>query len=176
MTLSRHLPDETATQAFAQQLAAALNRLLPSPTGISISFSGQLGAGKTTLIRYLLQTLGISGRIKSPTYALVEAYESAHFPIWHFDFYRLSATEEWEDAGFRDVFASQGLRLVEWPEQLPADLVRYDLHLQLTLASSSDAGVNDGTHLAADAAPARLLQLQAHTNVGRQVLHNLTHD
>ena len=167
MTLSRHLTDESATQALAVQVAAALTALLPNAAGISISFSGQLGAGKTTFIRYLLQALGITGRIKSPTYALVELYEAAHFPIWHFDFYRLSAAEEWEEAGFRDNFASQGLRLVGWPEQMPADLVHYDLHLQLALAETS---VND------DEPPARLVQLQANSAAGQQLLHNLAHD
>lgn len=167
MTFSRHLTDESATQALAVQLAAGLAALLPNAAGISISFSGQLGAGKTTFIRYLLQALGITDRIKSPTYALVESYEAARFPIWHFDFYRLNAAEEWEEAGFRDIFASQGLRLVEWPEQLPAALVHYDLHLQLALASTT---VQD------DEAPARLLELQAHSAVGQQLLHNLKHD
>ena len=167
MTLSRHLTDESATQALAVQLAAALAALLPNSAGISISFRGQLGAGKTTFIRYLLQALGITGRIKSPTYALVESYEAANFPIWHFDFYRLSAAEEWEDAGFRDIFASQGLRLVEWPEQLPATLVHYDLHLQLALADTTGRDAEP---------PARLLELQANSAVGQQLLHNLKHD
>ncbi len=167
MTFSLHLTDESSTQALAVQLAAGLAALLPNAAGISISFSGQLGAGKTTFIRYLLQALGITGRIKSPTYALVESYEAKHFPIWHFDFYRLSEAEEWEDAGFRDIFASQGLRLVEWPEQMPADLVHYDLHLQLTLADTAAAD---------DEPPARLVLLQANSSAGQQLLHNLKHD
>ena len=152
--------DESQTESFAAQLAQALQKLLPCTGGISISLQGDLGAGKTTLVRYLLRALGIIGRIKSPSYAIVESYDTAAFPIWHFDFYRLSSAEEWEDAGFRDMFASAGLRLVEWPQQIPAGLVRYDLHLQWTL----------------DAAETRHISLQAGSDAGLQLLRNLEHE
>ena len=97
-----------------------------------IELRGDLGAGKTTLTRYLLQALGVTGRIKSPTYAIVETYEAAFpdksFPISHFDFYRFNDPEEWEEAGFRDIFAATGLKIVEWAEKAhprlpPADFV-----------------------------------------------------
>lgn len=86
-----------------------------------VELRGDLGAGKTTLARYLLQALGVAGRIKSPTYAIVETYEAAlpetSFPISHFDFYRFNDPAEWEEAGFRDIFAARGLKIVEWAEK-----------------------------------------------------------
>lgn len=84
-------------------------------------------------MRHLLRALGVQGRIKSPTYAVVEPYELPAFPAWHFDFFRFADPREWEDAGFRDIFAGPGLKLAEWPEKAqsvlpPADL---DLHIEL---------------------------------------------
>ncbi len=151
--------DEAQTEQFAQHLAAALSQLLPCAGGISIALEGDLGAGKTTLVRYVLRALGVEGRIKSPSYAIVESYDMAHFPVWHFDFYRLGSAEEWEDAGFRDTFASTGLRLVEWPGQLPAGLVHYDLRLRLALQGESQ----------------RQVGLEAGSSAGLQLLRNLEH-
>jgi tRNA threonylcarbamoyladenosine biosynthesis protein TsaE len=149
-------PDEAATQAFAQALAArpAIGRAL-------IELHGDLGAGKTTFVRHLLHSLGVPGRIKSPTYAVVEPYtiaapsaDSGHNPelaVWHFDFYRFNDPQEWEEAGFRDIFASPGLKLVEWPQKagdhLPlADLVidiamRPDESRSITLTAHTPTGV-----------------------------------
>ena len=79
-----------------------------------VTLEGDLGAGKTTFTRHLLQALGVQGRIKSPTYAVMESYDVG-WPVAHFDFYRFSDPQEWEDAGFRDVFASPGLKVCEWP-------------------------------------------------------------
>lgn len=152
--------DEAQTADFAAQLAQALQKLLPCTGGISISLQGDLGAGKTTLVRYLLRALGISGRIKSPSYAIVENYDTAAFPIWHFDFYRLGSAEEWEDAGFRDIFASSGLRLVEWPGQVPAGLVHYDLGMKWAL----------------DTTDTRHISLRAGSPTGLQLLRNLEHE
>ncbi len=152
--------NEADTEHFAAQLAQALQQLLPCTGGISISLQGDLGAGKTTLVRYLLRALGIDGRIKSPSYAIVESYEAAAFGIWHFDFYRLGSAEEWEDAGFRDIFSNAGLRLVEWPEQMPAGLVRYDLQMQWVL------GTDD----------LRQISLQAGSPAGLQLLRNSEHE
>ena len=121
-------PDEVATENFAQTLAKRLTHL-----GLDgcITLHGELGAGKTTFVRHLLRALGVSGRIKSPTYAVVEPYEVPAGAIWHFDFYRFSDPREWEDAGFRDVFAATGLKVCEWPERVQGLLPTVDLEMHL---------------------------------------------
>lgn len=119
-------PSESATQAFAESLAAQ-----PALRNAFIELRGDLGAGKTTLTRHLLRALGVQGRIKSPTFAVVEPYDLGDFQIWHFDFYRFTNPREWADAGFRDIFASDGLKLAEWPENAAPNLPLADLVLQL---------------------------------------------
>jgi tRNA threonylcarbamoyladenosine biosynthesis protein TsaE len=104
-----NLADENATVALAQNLAA---RLKP---GMVIYLHGDLGAGKTTLVRGVLYALGYSGRVKSPTYTLVEPYNVAGLEFRHFDLYRLRDEEEWEAAGFRDEFDGHSIFLIEWP-------------------------------------------------------------
>ncbi len=119
--------DEADTAAFAQRMAQ-----LPALRNAFIALQGDLGAGKTTLVRHLLRALGVQGRIKSPTYAVVEPHEGAEgLQAWHFDFYRFSDPREWEDAGFRDIFASPGLKLAEWPDKAAAMLPTPDLVLRL---------------------------------------------
>ncbi len=122
-------PDELATQLFASRLAAQ-----PELGHAFIALHGDLGAGKTTLVRHLLHALGVQGRIKSPTYAVVEAYELPQLNVWHFDFYRFSDPREWEDAGFRDIFASPGLKLAEWPEKAQAMLPIADVDIHIMTA------------------------------------------
>jgi tRNA threonylcarbamoyladenosine biosynthesis protein TsaE len=121
-------PDEAATAAYATQLAAALTR---ADLNACIALHGDLGAGKTTLVRHLLRALGVEGRIKSPTYAVVEPYTLAGGEVWHFDFYRFSDPREWEDAGFRDIFASPGLKLCEWPQNAAGVMPMPDLELDI---------------------------------------------
>jgi len=139
------LRDESATQALAAALAAQ-----PAVRNAVIELHGDLGAGKTTFVRHLLRALGVQGRIKSPTYAVVEPHELPGLNIWHFDFYRFSDPREWEDAGLRDLFASPGLKLAEWPEKAAGLLPVADLALtlrvlddesrHLTLAAQTPAG------------------------------------
>ena len=124
--LSLLWPNESSTRAFAQALAR--QRELGQAF---VTLQGDLGAGKTTFARYLLQALGVSGRIKSPTYAIVESYEPSAFPIWHFDLYRFNDPQEWEEAGFRDIFASPGLKLAEWPQKAEGLLPQADLDISL---------------------------------------------
>ena len=104
------LADEAATAALARRLADSL------APGMVIWLSGALGVGKTTLVRSLLAALGHTGRVASPTFTLLEPYELSSFPVYHFDFYRFSAANEWRDAGFDEYFAGNGVCLVEWPE------------------------------------------------------------
>lgn len=116
---------EDDTRAFAGRLAAH-----PAVADAFIALHGDLGAGKTTFVRHLLRALGVQGRIKSPTYAVVEPYE---LPAWHFDFYRFKDPREWEDAGFREIFAGPGLKLAEWPEKAGTLLPPADLDIHITL-------------------------------------------
>ena len=127
-------PDEAATQAFARQLAAAL-QTWPGGRDACIELHGDLGAGKTTFVRHLLRAAGVQGRIKSPTYAVVEPHQAdtaaGPWPVWHFDFYRFSDPLEWEDAGFRDLFAGPGLKLLEWPDKVAGQLPPPDWRIEL---------------------------------------------
>jgi tRNA threonylcarbamoyladenosine biosynthesis protein TsaE len=120
-------PDEAACAAFAQRLAA-LPALQPDTF---IALAGPLGAGKTTFVRHLLRALGVVGRIKSPTYAVLEPYEVNGLAISHFDFYRFSDPREWADAGFRDLFAAPGLKLAEWPDHAAPLLPPADWRMEL---------------------------------------------
>ncbi len=130
---------EDDTRAFAAGLAAR-----PAIAHAFIELHGDLGAGKTTLVRHLLRALGVQGRVKSPTYAVVEPHEAPGqgggeaFNIWHFDFFRFNDPREWEDAGFRDIFASTGLKLAEWPEKAEGLLPKADLLVRIeTLGDES---------------------------------------
>ncbi len=116
--------DEAACAAYAATLAAR-----PCLADAFIELHGPLGAGKTTFVRHLLRALGVTGRIKSPTYAVLEPYELPGRVISHFDFYRFTAAREWADAGFRELFANPGLKLAEWPEHAAGMLPAADLRL-----------------------------------------------
>lgn len=139
---------EAATAAFAQALAR--KRAIGSAL---IELQGDLGAGKTTLARHLLQALGVPGRIKSPTYAVVEPYtlDESNLNIWHFDFYRFNDPHEWEDAGFRDIFASPGLKLVEWPEKAGGHLPQPDLVIHIEMLPDESRAVTLTAHSATGA-------------------------
>ena len=142
-TLTLELPDEHATDKLGQALAHlaaalkpdALGKLLPGPSaGGRIHLKGDLGAGKTALVRALLRQCNISGRIKSPSYALLESYEVSNLYFYHLDFYRFSEDADWLDAGFRDLFKNNALILIEWPERAGNLLSDPDLLIELSYA------------------------------------------
>ena len=122
-----------------------------------ITLDGELGAGKTTWVRHLLHALGVTGHVKSPTYAVVEPYTVNAGPIWHFDFYRFHDPLEWEDAGFRDIFASPGLKLCEWPAHAQGMLPPPDIAM----------------HMSVDMQDQRVVTLESHTASGTALLSPL---
>jgi len=136
---------EADTQAFAVRLADALRAV---GGDAFIALHGDLGAGKTTLVRHLLYALGVSGRIKSPTYAVVESYDLPAFAVWHLDFYRFNDPQEFEDAGLRDIFASPGLKLAEWPDKAAGHLPAADWQLHLSSAGDTCRTVELRSHSA----------------------------
>jgi len=99
-----------------------------------VYFRGELGSGKSTLIRGLLRGLGVQARVKSPTYTLVEVYVVSRLHLYHFDFYRFLDAREFADAGLVDYFEGDGVCLVEWPERA-GGLPRPDLELALSYAA-----------------------------------------
>ncbi len=129
-TRTQRWPDEAACAASAAALARHAGL-----ADAFIELHGPLGAGKTTFVRHLLHALGVQGRVKSPTYTVLEPYVIARggapLAVSHFDFYRFDDPQEWEDAGFRDVFAAPGLKLAEWPEKAEGLLPEADLQIHL---------------------------------------------
>lgn len=128
------LPDAAATLALGALLAAVLPKDL-RPAAV-VYLEGDLGAGKTTLVRGLLQKAGVGGTVKSPTYTLVEPHVVSGLNLYHFDFYRFSVPEEFFDAGLDEYFADSGLCLVEWPDRAQPYLPAADLRIRLELAGA----------------------------------------
>lgn len=148
---TQFIADENATLAFAARLAAVLQN------GLVIYLHGDLGAGKTTLVRGILRGLGFAGRVKSPTYTLLESYSAGGLALCHFDLYRLNDAEEWDAAGFRDEFNGENIFLIEWPDKALDLLPPADLDIAL---ASADLG--------------RVLTLTAHTKQGKSCLSALS--
>lgn len=139
------------TEDTTRRIGARLADVLRAP--MVVYLDGPLGAGKSTLIRGMIRALGVTGPVKSPTYALVEPYKFSNFSIYHFDFYRFFDENEWEDSGFRDFFNSESICLVEWAGKAGGSLPPADLILeleyvdqrpdqrQLTVTAQSPAGL-----------------------------------
>jgi tRNA threonylcarbamoyladenosine biosynthesis protein TsaE len=131
------LASEQETIALGQALADALkSHRENSARSLMIYLHGDLGAGKSTLARALLRALGVVGSIKSPTYALLEAYDTALGLVLHLDLYRLSEPHELAYLGADELFADAVLSLVEWPEKATGALPAPDLRLQLEHAAA----------------------------------------
>ena len=151
--LSFALADEAATLALGAALAPLL---MP---GLAIFLEGDLGAGKTTLVRGLLRALGYQGKVRSPTYTLVELYAISGLNLYHFDFYRFEQPEEYLDAGLDEYFQGDGVCLVEWPDQAGAYLPSADLRIRLSVV-----GAGRGAEILA-ASPRGLACLKCLTNL-----------
>jgi tRNA threonylcarbamoyladenosine biosynthesis protein TsaE len=149
--LNINLNDEAATLAFGAQLAAAC---CSSPCMLFLQ--GELGAGKTTLTRGFLRAAGFSGKVKSPTYTLVEPYDINGLQIVHCDLYRLRDPEELIYLGFADYLATPGITLIEWPEKALAQLPPPDLTCYIRALDSG-----------------RQLSLTAHGPKGEQIMQEL---
>ena len=123
------LVDEAASQRFAAALASALPE---DPSGWTVLLEGELGAGKSTLARALIRSMGHEGTVPSPTYTLVEPYDLARCVIYHIDLYRISDEEELRYLGWTEL--DEGLRLVEWPDRAPGLSAHADLRIRLDYA------------------------------------------
>jgi tRNA threonylcarbamoyladenosine biosynthesis protein TsaE len=141
------LADEAATVSMAGKLAKVLQ------PGIVIFLNGDLGAGKTTLVRAILHALGYRGRVKSPSYALVEQYEASGLHLRHFDLYRFRDAAEWEAAGFRDEFNGSNVCLIEWPEKAQGLLPQEDIDIVFDIVPQG-----------------RRITINAHTSIGKKCL------
>jgi tRNA threonylcarbamoyladenosine biosynthesis protein TsaE len=150
MSLDINLPDAAATAALGEALAAG------AAPGRVLYLRGDLGAGKTTLVRGLLRALGHPGRVKSPTYTLVEPYSVSSLHFYHFDFYRFKDRSEWLSSGLREYFNPQAFCVVEWPEKA-GDLLNPP-DVEVTLQFSGDA---------------RKAGVEAHSGAGKAWLSSL---
>ncbi|HSN19336.1 MAG TPA: tRNA (adenosine(37)-N6)-threonylcarbamoyltransferase complex ATPase subunit type 1 TsaE [Usitatibacter sp.] len=124
------LPDAAATLELGRALAPCLE------PGLIVYLRGELGAGKTTLVRGVLRGLGYAGAVRSPTYTLVELYAFSRLDLHHFDFYRFHDPREWIDAGFRESFNGHSVSLIEWPEKAAGSVPPADLEITLEASGS----------------------------------------
>ena len=144
------LADESAAFALAHRIAMQLK------PGMVIYLHGDLGAGKTTLVSGVLNAMGYAGRVKSPTYTLVEPYHASGLDLRHFDLYRLHNEEEWEAAGFRDEFDGHNIFFIEWPKKALSFIPQADVEINFEI-------LNQG----------RNVEILANTEMGRQCLEHL---
>ncbi|MEO8304237.1 MAG: tRNA (adenosine(37)-N6)-threonylcarbamoyltransferase complex ATPase subunit type 1 TsaE [Betaproteobacteria bacterium] len=149
------LPDPAATESAGARLAACLGG------GMVIALVGELGSGKTTLVRGCLHALGWTGSVKSPTYMLVEHYPLSSLYFYHFDFYRFADPSEWETAGLADCFRDDAVCVIEWPERVAGLLRQPDLALRLS-------------HPLDSASTGRQLEINAHTTDGERCVTAMT--
>jgi len=170
-----HCSDEAATAALVQALAQSLSASIhsqvsqsPRAAHLHISLQGDLGAGKTTAVRYLLKELGYTGKVKSPTYSLCEPHAlqmNQHaIQLYHFDFYRMQSPSEWIEAGLQEHFASHEptICIVEWPEKAGTTLPVMDLGIEIKANVSNPHREHE-----------RQVTFHANTPRGQELIKNL---
>lgn len=153
------LSDETHTVRFAEHLADALTHVRKAicQSGFNLRLTGDLGAGKTTLTRALLRHLGVTGRVKSPTFELVSDYDVLDgIAFHHFDFYRFESPIEFDEAGFRDLFGPGSITASEWSDKAGEFLPSADLELVIAICGTE-----------------RDVTLKAYSMAGHRVLEEL---
>lgn len=161
-TLQLYAADETVTQTLAERLSRIVceknAQTVDTDTGLGghIHLEGDLGAGKTSFTRAFLRAAGVTGRIKSPSYALIESYNVSSLNAYHLDFYRFNNSREWLDAGFRDILQENAVVLIEWPDKAGSLLPTPDLSIQFDYCE-----------------PGRKLQLVAYSKKGKKWLTTL---
>jgi tRNA threonylcarbamoyladenosine biosynthesis protein TsaE len=149
------LPDEAGTS----RLGAALGQAIQATTGaivregLVIGLSGELGAGKTALVRAILRRLGVTGPVRSPTFSLLELYSISRLNFYHFDFYRFSGSKDFVSSGFRDFFGPGSVCAMEWPERAAEANLAIDLLIRMQVAD-----------------PGRQAQIDALTVIGEHCL------
>jgi tRNA threonylcarbamoyladenosine biosynthesis protein TsaE len=125
---------ETATAALAGAIASVAR------PGDVIALAGDLGSGKTTLARGFIRALGVAEEVPSPTFTLVQTYETPRGTVWHFDLYRLARPEDSYELGLEEAVA-EGIALIEWPERLGALLPRERLDVGLAMADHPEGRI-----------------------------------
>lgn len=152
--MQRPLEINAGDVAAMEEIGNILGR--ECPTGTLIFLQGDLGAGKTTLVRGFLKGRGYTGRVKSPTYTLLEPYPTQRSSVFHLDLYRIKAPEELEGIGFRDYLDNEGICLIEWPEKAATLLPVPDLYIRIDFTD-----------------PGRILNLVPYTESGRVLVDTI---
>lgn len=144
-----------------RSLGHALGKALIAAAGppVVVTLQGELGAGKTTLVGGVLNALGFAGPARSPTYTLIEPYETAALHLYHLDLYRLSDAGEVEALGIRDLLTERSALLVEWPERGTGGLPEADLRISISYGAAAET---------------RVVQLAAATSTGARLLDDIT--
>jgi tRNA threonylcarbamoyladenosine biosynthesis protein TsaE len=143
------------TVQMTEQIAGRLTECLVAP--LVLTLSGEIGAGKTTFMRAVLRHLGVASRVKSPTFSLIESYQTPHFQVHHFDLYRIQDESELEYIGFRDYFSETSVCCIEWPEKASSSLALVDVELSFKVMGKG-----------------RQMHALAHSEIGIKVLSYLT--
>ena len=163
------LPDAQATSLLGHALGHAVQRQLEiiRERGLQLNLSGELGAGKTAVVRGLLKALGVAGAVKSPTFALLEPYSVSSLDFYHFDFYRFADPNEFGSSGFRDLFGPGRICAIEWPERAGPRLPTADLSIALSLNGDGRvASITAASQLGQACLTSALEEFQARTAAG----------